>query len=76
MDGFDLARHIRGDARLRDLPIIMITSRMAEKHREHAMELGVDHRLGKPYSDDELLGLVRSYCTTPAESWVTLRTTP
>lgn len=62
MDGFDLARNIRGDARLRDLPIIMITSRIAEKHREHAKQLGVDHYLGKPYSEEELMGLVRSYC--------------
>jgi chemosensory pili system protein ChpA (sensor histidine kinase/response regulator) len=38
----------------------MITSRIAEKHREHAKELGVNHYLGKPYSEDELLGLVRS----------------
>ena len=67
MDGFDLARNIRGDAQLRDLPIIMITSRIAAKHREHAMELGVDHYLGKPYSEDELLGLVRSYCDKPVE---------
>jgi len=59
MDGFDLARNIRADARLRGLPIIMITSRIAEKHREHAMELGVNHYLGKPYAEDELLGLVR-----------------
>ena len=62
MDGFDLARNIRGDAKLRDLPIIMITSRIAEKHREHARELGVDHYLGKPYSEDGLIGLVRQYC--------------
>ncbi len=62
MDGFDLARNIRGDANLSDLPIIMITSRIAVKHREHAKQLGVDHYLGKPYSEDELLGLVRSYC--------------
>jgi chemosensory pili system protein ChpA (sensor histidine kinase/response regulator) len=68
MDGFDLALNIRGDARLKDLPIIMITSRIAGKHREHAKELGVDHYLGKPYSEDELLGLVRSYCTTEAEA--------
>jgi chemosensory pili system protein ChpA (sensor histidine kinase/response regulator) len=68
MDGFDLARNIRGDARLRDLPIIMITSRIAEKHREHAKQLGVDHYLGKPYSEDELLALVRSYCTVAEES--------
>ena len=62
MDGFDLARNIRGDARLKDLPIIMITSRIAEKHREHAKELGVDHYLGKPYSEEELLSLVKHYC--------------
>jgi chemosensory pili system protein ChpA (sensor histidine kinase/response regulator) len=68
MDGFDLARNIRADAQLRDLPIIMITSRIAGKHREHAKELGVDHYLGKPYSEDELLGLVRSYCSTAVEA--------
>jgi chemosensory pili system protein ChpA (sensor histidine kinase/response regulator) len=61
MDGFDLARNIRADATLRDLPIIMITSRIAEKHREHAHELGVNHYLGKPYSEEELLSLVRRY---------------
>jgi chemosensory pili system protein ChpA (sensor histidine kinase/response regulator) len=68
MDGFDLARNIRRDERLRDLPIIMITSRIAEKHRDHARELGVDHYLGKPYSEEELLGLVRGYCDAPVES--------
>ncbi len=62
MDGFDLARNIRADVRLNSLPIIMITSRIAEKHREHAKELGVDHYLGKPYSEDELMSLVRHYC--------------
>jgi chemosensory pili system protein ChpA (sensor histidine kinase/response regulator) len=62
MDGFDLVRNIRADAKLRDLPIVMITSRIAEKHREHAKELGVDHYLGKPYSEDELMSLVRHYC--------------
>ncbi|TWO70424.1 response regulator [Caenimonas sedimenti] len=63
MDGFDLARNIRGDARLKDLPIVMITSRIAEKHREHARELGVNNYLGKPYSEEELLSLVKHYCT-------------
>ena len=68
MDGFDLARNIRADERTRAVPIIMITSRIAEKHREHARELGVDHYLGKPYSEDELLGLVRSYCADVMEA--------
>ncbi len=66
MDGFDLARNIRADARLKHLPIIMITSRIAEKHHEHAMELGVDHYLGKPYSEEELMSLVRRYCVEEA----------
>jgi chemosensory pili system protein ChpA (sensor histidine kinase/response regulator) len=66
MDGFDLARNIRGDDRLKNLPIIMITSRIAQKHREHAKELGVDHYLGKPYSEEELLSLVRHYCKAAA----------
>jgi chemosensory pili system protein ChpA (sensor histidine kinase/response regulator) len=61
MDGFDLARNIRADAALKDLPIIMITSRIAQKHRDHAEQLGVNHYLGKPYSDEELLSLVRHY---------------
>jgi len=67
MDGFDLVRNIRGDIRMRDLPIIMITSRIAEKHREHARELGVDHYLGKPYSEEELIALVRQYCAASVE---------
>ena len=68
MDGFDLARNIRGDARMSQLPIIMITSRIAEKHREHAMELGVNHYLGKPYSEEELLSLVKHYAAAAAIS--------
>jgi chemosensory pili system protein ChpA (sensor histidine kinase/response regulator) len=67
MDGFDLVRNIRADVQLRDLPVIMITSRIAQKHREHALELGVDHYLGKPYSEDELLALIRSYCAEGVE---------
>ena len=68
MDGFDLVRNIRGDARLRDLPVIMITSRIAQKHRDYAAELGVDHYLGKPYSEEDLLALVGRY--TAAKSLI------
>ena len=68
MDGFDLVRNIRSDARLSDLPVIMITSRIAEKHREHARELGVDHYLGKPYAEDELLALIGHYAKVTADA--------
>jgi chemosensory pili system protein ChpA (sensor histidine kinase/response regulator) len=61
MDGFDLVRNLRADARLAALPVIMITSRLAQKHRDYAAELGVNHYLGKPYAEDELLGLVARY---------------
>nr|WP_246316111.1 Hpt domain-containing protein [Tepidicella baoligensis] len=61
MDGFEFVRHLRGDPRWADLPVVMITSRLADKHREHAQSLGVDHYLGKPYAEDELLELVKAY---------------
>jgi chemosensory pili system protein ChpA (sensor histidine kinase/response regulator) len=61
MDGFDLVRNMRADERLNKLPIIMITSRIAQKHRDYAAELGVDHYLGKPFAEEELLALVANY---------------
>jgi chemosensory pili system protein ChpA (sensor histidine kinase/response regulator) len=61
MDGFDLVRNMRSDARLATLPVIMITSRIAQKHRDYAAQLGVNHYLGKPYSEEELLSLVGRY---------------
>ncbi|SOZ37214.1 Hpt domain-containing protein [Cupriavidus neocaledonicus] len=56
MDGFDLTRNVRSDARLAHLPLVMITSRTADKHRRYAEEIGVNVYLGKPYNEDELLG--------------------
>ncbi len=59
MDGFEVVRHVRAEATTRDLPIIMITSRTADKHRHHALETGVDAYLGKPYQEDELLAEIQ-----------------
>jgi len=61
MDGFDLTRNVRADKRTRGVPIIMITSRIADKHRNYAMEIGVNHYLGKPYDEEELLRLIGEY---------------
>ncbi|TRO26683.1 response regulator [Ectopseudomonas mendocina] len=55
MDGFEVATLVRHDERLKDLPIIMITSRTGEKHRERAMSIGVNQYLGKPYQESLLL---------------------
>jgi chemosensory pili system protein ChpA (sensor histidine kinase/response regulator) len=55
MDGFELARVMRSDAQLKSVPIIMITSRTADKHRNHAFEIGVNVYLGKPYQEQQLL---------------------
>ncbi len=59
MDGFEFAKTIKGDARTASIPVIMITSRTADKHRNRATELGVDRFLGKPYQEDELLRSLR-----------------
>ncbi|HEY0956564.1 MAG TPA: Hpt domain-containing protein [Roseateles sp.] len=66
MDGFDLVRNMRADARLAGLPVIMITSRIAQKHRDYAAQLGVDHYLGKPYDEEHLLGLIQQYTQATA----------
>jgi len=55
MDGFDLTRNVRADSRTSRMPLVMITSRTAEKHRRYAAEIGVDVYLGKPFNEDELL---------------------
>jgi len=61
MDGFDLTRNVRGDARTRPIPIIMITSRTASRHRNYAFELGVNDYLGKPYQEQQLLDLIAGF---------------
>jgi chemosensory pili system protein ChpA (sensor histidine kinase/response regulator) len=55
MDGFEFASIIRNDSQFKHLPIIMITSRTGDKHRQRAMSIGVNAYLGKPYQDDELI---------------------
>jgi chemosensory pili system protein ChpA (sensor histidine kinase/response regulator) len=58
MDGYEVAAHVRNDPRLRDVPIIMITSRVGEKHRARAIELGVNDYLGKPYQESQLIDAI------------------
>ncbi len=60
MDGFELATHMRNSDRFRDVPIIMITSRTGEKHRQRAMEIGVNMYMGKPYTEVDLLENIES----------------
>ena len=59
MDGFEVASHVRHDSRLKNIPIIMITSRTGEKHRERAFEIGVDRYMGKPFQEGELLETIQ-----------------
>ncbi|MBQ0799008.1 MAG: Hpt domain-containing protein [Porticoccaceae bacterium] len=59
MDGFEVARQVRSSERLQDLPIIMITSRTGDKHREKAMSIGVNHYMGKPYQEEVLLSVIK-----------------
>ncbi len=61
MDGFEFARNVRADNKAKHIPIIMITSRTADKHRNRAMELGVNEYMGKPYQEEQLMALIRQY---------------
>ena len=67
MDGFDLTRNVRGAPHTAGIPIIMITSRTAEKHRNYAKELGVNEYLGKPYNESELLAFIEQYTRKSAD---------
>ena len=58
MDGFGLARNIRDDARTVHTPLIMISSRTADKHQNLAKDIGVDAFFGKPVQDDDLINKV------------------
>jgi chemosensory pili system protein ChpA (sensor histidine kinase/response regulator) len=58
MDGYELATQMKSDPRLRHVPIIMITSRTGEKHRQRAFDIGVERYLGKPYQEAELLAQI------------------
>ena len=65
MDGFELTKNVRSDPQTAHIPIIMITSRTAEKHRNYAKELGVNAYLGKPFQEDELLGHIAGFLKKP-----------
>ena len=59
MDGYELANYMKNDARLKQVPIIMITSRTGEKHRQRALDIGVERYLGKPYQESDLIAQIR-----------------
>lgn len=60
MDGFEFSRHVRDNQKTANTPLIIISSRTAEKHRNFAAELGVNAFLGKPVQDDELIEQVNA----------------
>ena len=63
MDGFEVATLVRHDEHLKELPIVMITSRTGEKHRDRAMAIGVNEYLGKPYQESLLLETIQRLVT-------------
>ncbi len=67
MDGYEFATHVRNNPDTASVPIIMITSRVSEKHRARAIELGVNDYLGKPYQEQELLHAVGQLLDLPQQ---------
>jgi chemosensory pili system protein ChpA (sensor histidine kinase/response regulator) len=68
MDGFEVASIVRHDSRLKHVPIIMITSRTGDKHRNRALSIGVDEYLGKPFQEDNLLANIEKLLAGDAEN--------
>ncbi|NOQ87917.1 MAG: response regulator, partial [Gammaproteobacteria bacterium] len=64
MDGFEVASFVRNDERLKELPIIMITSRTGSKHKDKAMKIGVNQYLGKPFQEDDLVNNINELLNT------------
>jgi chemosensory pili system protein ChpA (sensor histidine kinase/response regulator) len=60
MDGYEFARHVRNQPELAGVPIVMVTSRVSDKHRARAIEVGVNDYLGKPYQERELMQAVNA----------------
>jgi chemosensory pili system protein ChpA (sensor histidine kinase/response regulator) len=67
MDGFEVARRVKGNDELKKIPIIMITSRTGKKHRDRALALGVEQYLGKPYQEETLLNAISAFIGVTAE---------
>ena len=61
MDGYQFATHVRNDQRVKDIPIVMITSRSSEKHRARAIEIGVNDYLVKPYQENQLIRALQPF---------------
>jgi chemotaxis protein histidine kinase CheA len=66
MNGLEVTRNLRNHAETRDLPVVMITSRATDKHQAMAEQAGVTRMLGKPFSEDSLVMLVRELITEHA----------
>jgi chemosensory pili system protein ChpA (sensor histidine kinase/response regulator) len=64
MDGYELATHMRDDENFKNVPIIMITSRTGEKHRERAMKIGVNEYMGKPFQEHDLIANIKKLTET------------
>jgi len=69
MDGFEVTNLVRHHELHQDMPIIMITSRTGEKHRERALSLGVTHYMGKPFQESELLENIEALLETASGSY-------
>jgi chemosensory pili system protein ChpA (sensor histidine kinase/response regulator) len=61
MDGYEVVSYVRNDDRLAHVPIVMVTSRVGQKHRAHGLALGVNEYLGKPYQEKDLLSAIERF---------------
>lgn len=60
MTGYEMLAELRGDAAISDVPVMMLTSRAGEKHKQRAIELGADGYVAKPYREEEFINLIKT----------------
>ena len=68
MDGYELLSSLRSHDAYRNIPVVMVTSRAGEKHRQKALDLGATDYMIKPYQDEQLLSLAKSLMQETVET--------
>ena len=68
MNGFEFLSHRRTDPQISKIPVVMLTSRSSEKHRQLAMHLGAKHYFTKPYIEQEFLAAIKNILSQNASA--------
>jgi len=60
MNGYEFKSNVNNNEQLKDIPVVMLTSRTSEKHQQKARELGIQHYMTKPYQEEVFIRLLEN----------------